>query len=187
MLGTETHDVFCPRHFGVRRYGRAQFGKFATHQQFVLSEDQSLRRRLNVHAFGNKNLEMLRGHVLVVERQRVGTDRCAAKSVEVGVAAEHDVGADLSCRLVRSPGEHSERLAQGHRRLVSHPGQLSATDHGDDGHGCFCRSRGGRAGGDLRGIVVAGHGSLCCHVPRSPVHSAFPICDSADESAANWW
>ena len=41
--------------------------------------------------------------------------------------------------------------------------------------------------GDLRGIVVAGHGSLCCHVPRSPVHSAFPICDSADESAANWW
>ena len=57
VLRTETHDVFCPRHFGVRRYGRAQFGKFATHQQFVLSEDQSLRRRLNVHAFGNKNLE----------------------------------------------------------------------------------------------------------------------------------
>ena len=55
-----------------------------------------------------------------------------AQGVEVGVLADHHIRADLGGRIVGADGEDSQALAEGDRRLVGHPGQLSAANHGDD-------------------------------------------------------
>ena len=44
-----------------------------------------------------------------------------------------DVGGDQRGGFVRAGGEHPQRLAERDGRLVGHPGQLAAADHGDDG------------------------------------------------------
>ena len=49
------------------------------------------------------------------------------------MVAEPDVGGDERGGLVRVGGEHAQRLAEGDRRLVGHPGQLPAADHRHDG------------------------------------------------------
>ena len=71
------------------------------------------------------------GHVLVVERQHVGSGRDAAQVFQIGVRTDHDVGGDLRGRLIGGGGQHPQRLPQGDRGLVGHPGQLTAADHGD--------------------------------------------------------
>ena len=70
--------------------------------------------------------------MLVVERQCVRARRRPAQRVEVGVLADHHIGGDLGGRIVGADGEDSQALAEGDRRLMGHPGQLSAADHGDD-------------------------------------------------------
>ena len=187
MFGAERDGVFRPRHLAYAGPGAPN--------------SASLRR---IRSLSCAKINALGGGCTLtpsatrVSRCSVGTCSWSKVSalepvaavpqcIEVVMMTEDDVGTDLRGRLVRARCQHSKRLAELDGGLVSHSCELTAADHRHHGHGCFCRSRGGWAGGDLRGIVVAGHGSLCCHVPRSPVHSAFPICDSADESAANWW
>ena len=92
---------------------------------------QRLRRRRDVDAFGDQLVEQLGRHVLVVERQHMGSGRDAAQVFQIGVRTDHDVGRDLRGRLIGGGGEHPQRLPQGDRGLVGHPGQLTAADHGD--------------------------------------------------------
>ena len=63
--------------------------------------------------------------------------------------------------------EHTQRLAEGDRGLVGHPGQLAATDHADDGQtGTGIHSAASLAGGDGTGgppHPVRGCGGLVGH------------------------
>ena len=87
--------------------------------------------------------------MLVVEGQRGGTGRDPAQRLEIGVRADHHVGTDLGGRIGGVGGQHAQALAQRDRRLVGHPGQLAAADHGD-----LRRSVGGTRHGN-HGVMAA--------------------------------
>ena len=130
--GGERVDVVDAGHGGVPRDRGAQRLQLAAHHQLVLGVHQGLRRRSDRHALGDQGVEHRGRHVLVVERQCVGARRRPAQGVEVGVLADHHIGGDLGGGIVGADGEDSQALAEGDRRLVGHPGQLSAANHGDD-------------------------------------------------------
>ena len=56
-----------------------------------------------------------------------------AQRGEVGVVAVPDVGGDQRGAVVGDWREHAQRLAEGDRGLVGHPGQLAAAHHADNG------------------------------------------------------
>ena len=77
--------------------------------------------------------QVLGRHVLVVEGDDGGAVGERRQGGEVAVVAEPDVGGDQGGGLGRVGGQHAQRLAEGDRRLVRHPGQLPAADHRHDG------------------------------------------------------
>src|SRR6478752_5174693 len=82
--------------------------------------------------------------MLAVERQSRRTRRSAPQRVQIGVRPDDDVRCDLRRRFVGRGGQHAKRLTKGDRGLMRHPGQLAATDHGDDGgstHGAMLSRR----------------------------------------------
>jgi hypothetical protein len=97
---------------------------------------QGLRRRGHVDAFGDQFVEQFGGHVLMVERQRIGPGRHPAQILQVGVRADHHIGGDLCCRLVRRICQHAQGLPKGDSGLMGHPGQLSSADHGHQRGAC---------------------------------------------------
>lgn len=115
---------------------------------------------MHVDAFRHESLEVLGGHLLVVEGESVGTGRGRAERIEVVVVPEDDVGADLSCRLVGTRGEDAKSLSEFDCGLVSHSGELPAADHRHHGHSGRRRAR---SGGARFGTC---HGSPWCHVAR---------------------
>ena len=92
---------------------------------------QRLGRRRHVDALRDQLFQQLSGHVLVVEGQRRGAGGDAAQRLEIGVRADHHVGTDLGGGIGGVGGQHPQALAHRDRRLVGHPGELTAADHGD--------------------------------------------------------
>ena len=80
-----------------------------------------------------EGVQVLGRHVLVVEGHDRAPSARRSQRGQVAVVADPDVGGDERGRLVGSGGQHAQRLAERDRRLVGHPGQLPAADHGDDG------------------------------------------------------
>ncbi len=80
-----------------------------------------------------QGVQVLGGHVLVVEGEHRGAVGHAAEGVGVAVVPEDDVGGDERGRVGRVRREDAERLPERHGRLVRHPGELPATDHRHDG------------------------------------------------------
>ncbi len=72
--------------------------------------------------------------VFVVEGDDVTAGREPAQGVQIGVRAEFDVRGDQRGGIVGRAGEHPQRLTERNRRLVRHPGQLTAADHSYPGH-----------------------------------------------------
>ncbi len=89
--------------------------------------------------------------MLVVEGQGSGTGGDPAQRVEIGVRADHHVGAHLGGGIGGIGGQHPQALTQRDRRLVGHPGELAAADHGDLGRGV-----GGTRHGD-HGVMAPKH------------------------------
>ncbi len=96
---------------------------------------QRLRRRLHVDTLGDQLVQQFGRDVLMVEGQRVGAGRDPAQVFEIGVRADHHIGADLRGGLVGRGGQHPQGLPQRDRGLMGHPRQLTAPDHGHDGLG----------------------------------------------------
>ena len=92
------------------------------------------------------------GHVLVVEGQHVGARGDPAQRVEVGVRADHHVGADLRGRFVGRGGQHPQ--ASGRAR--SPPGGSS----GRAGRRRPWRRPGARGGGGYSARPSWCHGAL---------------------------
>ena len=69
----------------------------------------------------------------MVEGEHRGSLRRAAQIIKIGMRTEYDIGGDLSRRLIGRVCQHPQCLTQRDRRLMGHPGQLTTTDHGDDG------------------------------------------------------
>ena len=78
------------------------------------------------HALGRQRPDVLGRHVLVVEGDHVAALGEGAQRGEVGVVAVLDVGGDQRGAVVGGEREHAQRLAEGDRGLVGHPGQLAA-------------------------------------------------------------
>ncbi len=84
-------------------------------------------------AVGLEGVQVLGGHVLVVE----GDDRAAggdgAQRVEVAVVADQLVGDHLRRGDALGLGEQAQRQPQRDGGLRHHPGQLAAADDGEGG------------------------------------------------------
>ena len=73
-------------------------------------------------------------HVLVVEGHSVRTGDGTTEITEVGVVTDDDVCGDLGGGGVGRTGQQPDGLAELDRRGLHHPGQLTVTDDGHDGH-----------------------------------------------------
>ena len=113
--------------------GSPAAGERAAQHQLVLGVHQRVGAGRDAVAGPLERVQVLGGHVLVVEGDHGGAVGEPLQRVEVAVVAEADVGGDQRGRLVGPVGEHPQRLAERDGRLVGHPGQLAAADHRDDG------------------------------------------------------
>jgi hypothetical protein len=133
VLAGERVDVVGAGHLGPGRLGLAGGGQRPAHHQLVLRVDQGARTRGHAVAGVDQRLQVLRGHVLVVEGDDGGALGEPAEVGELAVVTQPDVGGDERGRLVRARGKDPQRLPQRDGCLVRHAGELPAADHRHDG------------------------------------------------------
>jgi hypothetical protein len=81
---------------------------------------------------GLERVQVVGGHVLVVEGDHLAAGCHLAQGGEVGVVAHELVGDHLRCTHARRLGEQPQRNAQRGCGLGHHAGQLAAADHSHD-------------------------------------------------------
>ena len=94
-----------------------------------MGENERRGARQYRDALGDECLEQIGGHMLVVEGERVRPGRDPSQGVQIGMAADHDVGTDLGSRVAGIGREYPQALAQRNRGLMRHPGQLPTAHH----------------------------------------------------------
>jgi hypothetical protein len=80
-----------------------------------------------------ENLEVLVRHVLVIERDDIAVGCERSEILDRSIVAHCNGPSDLSRRVVRRVGEHVQRESKRDGGLMRHPGQLTGSDHSDDG------------------------------------------------------
>ena len=96
------------------------------HRVLVLRVAQRVRRRGDVHPLGDQGFEVRDRYVFVIESERMRARGGGPQCLEVGVTAEHHIGADLRRRVVR----RARRAPAAAARARSRPGASSGrVDH----------------------------------------------------------
>ena len=103
------------------------------HHGLVLGVDQRLRARPYGDARLGQRVQVLGGHVLVVEGDDLGPAGDLPQHLEVSVVTDDRVGDDLRRRHPLRLGQQPQRDPERRGRLGQHPRELPATDHGDSG------------------------------------------------------
>ena len=158
----EGGDLVDGRHLGPGRLRLPGLGERPAQHELVLRVDQRRGARGDAVAGLLEGVQVLGRHVLVVEGHDGGAVGEALQGGQVAVVADLDVGGDERGRLGRVGGQHPQRLPEGDRRLVRHPGQLPATDHRHDG----------RAGARIEGAAMAARDYPACRPEPWPGRSA---------------
>ena len=118
----------------LRGQGTPSSARRGPHHALVLGVHQ----RVGPGPHGQVRLERVQvvgGHVLVVEGDHLAAGGDLAQRGQVGVVAHHVVGDHLGCAHPGRLGEQPQRDAQRRGGFGHHPGQLAATDHGHDRSG----------------------------------------------------
>ena len=130
----EVRDVGHGRDQRVARAGHPELGQPGAHHALVLRVHQRVGTRPHCQV-GLQRVQVVGGHVLVVEGDHLAAGGDLAQGGQVGVVAHHVVGDHLRCAHARRLGEQPQRNAQRRCGFGHHPGELAATDHGHDRSG----------------------------------------------------
>lgn len=111
----------------------ADLGQPLAHHRLVLGVYERVGAGVHGEAVLDQGTDVLGGHVLVIEGDRVAPLGEVTQVRQGPVVAQAHVGDHAGGALVRGVGQDPKLDAEGDGRLLGHPGQLARSDHADDG------------------------------------------------------